>query len=153
VVFNQRGEALKHKSQGQDEAEHDDVLEAIEQAGEGNPPAYADDLAAQLKPEQAEKGVCANFDDPFQGKGGPRLAGYRFFNPNKEESDSQGSLGANWGVVVEHNKDKVLKPVDQLRQFMYQNGLWMLIGAGALTGGVWVGLIWLLRREERLGHG
>jgi eukaryotic-like serine/threonine-protein kinase len=154
VVFNQRGEALKHRSQGRDEAEHDDVLEAIKQAGEGNPPAYADNLAAQLKPEQSEKGVCANFEDPFQGnKGGTQLAGYRFFNPNKEESDSLGSLGANWGVIVEHNKDKVLAPVEGLSHFMVRGGFWMLVAAGALTGAVWVGLIWLLRREERLGHG
>jgi hypothetical protein len=154
VVFNQRGEALKHKRAGQDDVEHDDVVAAIKQAGDGNPPAYPKELAAQLNPEGPAKGVCASFDDPFQGdKGGRRLAGYKFFNPNNEEQDSQGLLGAKWGVIVEHNKDEVLAPVDHLSQFMYHRGLWMLVGAGALTAGVWVGLIWLLRREERLGHG
>jgi eukaryotic-like serine/threonine-protein kinase len=154
VVFNQRGQALKHKSHGQDDMEQDDVVAAIKQAGDGNPPAYAAELAAQLHPDKADRGVCGAFDDPFQGdKGGRRLAGYKFFNPNKDEQDSQGPLGAKWCVIVEHRKDEVLAPVDQLSQFMYHNGLWMLVGAGALTGAVWVGLIWLLRREERLGHG
>jgi hypothetical protein len=153
VVFNQRGEALKHKSRGPDGVEQDDVVAFVKQAGDGNPHAYPDELAAQLKPEGAEMGVCEAFDDPFQGdKGGRRLAGYKFFIPNNED-DSKGPLGAKWGVIVEHDKGKVLAPVDQLSQFMYHRGLWMLVGAGVLTAGVWVGLIWLLRRDERLGHG
>jgi hypothetical protein len=32
-------------------------------------------------------------------------------------------------------------------------GICTLIGAAVFTAGVWFGLIWLLRREERLGHG
>ena len=154
IVFNQRGQALKHKSHGQDNAEHDDVIEAIKLAGDGNPPAYAESLAEQLKPEQGDKGVCDAFDDPFQGDtGGRRLAGYRFFTPNKEEADNKGPLGARWGVVVEHNKDEALTPVEGLGRTMARGGFWMLVAAAVMTAGVWAGLIWLLRREERLGHG
>jgi eukaryotic-like serine/threonine-protein kinase len=153
VVFNQRGQALKHMSHGTDDIEHDDVTAAVKQAGDGNPPAFPDELAAQLKPG-TEQDVCDSFNDPFQGdQGGQRLAGYKFFNPNDDELDSHGLLGTQWGVIVEHKKDEVLAPVGNLRQFMVRDGLWMLVAAGALTGGVWVGLIWLLRREERLGHG
>jgi hypothetical protein len=154
VVFNQRGQALKHKSHGQGGVEQDDVVLAVKRAGDGNPPAYAEALAAQLNPEGAAKGTCEAFDDPFQGdKGGRRLAGYKFFNPNDKEVDSGGPLGTRWGVIVEHNKEQVLAPVGNLGKFMFRDGLWMLVAAGVLTGGVWVGLIWLLRREERLGHG
>jgi len=100
---------------------------------------------------------CESFDDPFQtdqkDEGGHRLAGYKFFNPNDAELDADGPLGAQWGVIVEHKKEEVLAPVGDLGQFMVRDGLWMLIAAGALSGGVWAGLIWLLRREERLGHG
>jgi hypothetical protein len=151
VVFNQRGQALKHQTNRQD-----DVEANVETAGDGNPPAHAGELADRLKPDPRPN-ECESFDDPFQinkkDEGGRRLAGYKFFNPNEEELDSAGPLGTRWGVIVEHNKDEVLKPVGNLRQFMVRDGLWLLVGAGALTGAVWVGLIWLLRRDERLGHG
>jgi hypothetical protein len=151
VVFNQRGQALKHQTDGQD-----DVEAAALAAGDGNPPSQASELVNRLKPDP-RPGECESFDDPFQinqkDEGGRRLAGYKFFNPNDEELDANGPLGAQWGVIVEHKKDAVLAPVGNLRQFMLRDGMWMLFAAGALTGGVWLGLIWLLRREERLGHG
>ena len=150
-MFNQRGQALKHQTDGQD-----DVEATVEEAGDGNPPSRASELADRLKPDPRPD-ESESFDDPFQtnqkDEGGRRLAGYKFFNPNDADLDNKGPLGAKWGVIVEHKKDAVLAPVGNLRQFMLRDGLWMLIAAGALTGGVWAGLIWLLRREERLGHG
>jgi hypothetical protein len=151
LVFNQRGQALKHGVNNQD-----DVQEMVELAGDDNPPGYAKELAKGLKPIPKEN-ECQSFDDPFQkgrqDSGGVRLAGYKFFNPNDKEPDGDGPLGKQWAVVVEHQKDKALEPVENLRLFMVRDGLLLLIMAGALTGAVWLGLIWLLRREERLGHG
>ena len=98
VVFNQRGEALKHQSQGQDGADQNDVVAAIKRAGDGNPPAFAKELAAQLQPDKGDQGVCATFDDPFQAdKGGQRLAGYQFFVPNADGLDNKGPLGGEVG--------------------------------------------------------
>ncbi len=135
VVFNQRGQALKHTSHDHLNAEQDDVVAVVKEAGDENPPAYASELAAQLNPDKSDRGVCNAFDDPYQGdKGGRRLAGYKFFSPNNEEPESRGPLGVKWGVVVEHNKGEVLAPVDQLSRFMYHNGLWMLVGAEAPQG-------------------
>jgi eukaryotic-like serine/threonine-protein kinase len=151
VVFNQRGQALKHQTEDQD-----DVEAAVLKAGDGNPPSHASELVDRLRPDPRPD-ECDSFDDPFQinqkDEGGRRLAGYKFFNPNNEEPEANRFLGTQWGVIVEHKKDKVLAPVGNLGAFMLRYGLWMLIAAGALTGAVWVGLIWLLRREERLGHG
>jgi len=151
VIFNQRGQALKHQTSG-----HDDVEAVIEKAGDSNPPYLDRELVDRLKPNPLPN-ECESFDDPFQtdqkDEGGHRLAGYKFFNPNDAELDADGPLGAQWGVIVEHKKEEVLAPVGDLGQFMVRDGLWMLIAAGALSGGVWAGLIWLLRREERLGHG
>jgi hypothetical protein len=149
VVFNQRGQTMKHQTSGADDIE----AAVMESEGDANPPAHAEELASQLIPG-SDLDVCDSFIDPFQkGEGSQRIAGYKFFNPNDEELDSHGPLGTRWGVIVEHNKDEVMKPVSELHQFMISDGLWMLVAAGVLTGAVWAGLIWLLRREERLGHG
>src|ERR1019366_6398456 len=115
VVFNQRGQAVMHRTKGQDK-ESDDVIAAVKQAGDdANPPARADVLAEQLNPMEWKN---YDFDDPFQSnKGRKFLAAYKFFNPNDEEVDGDVHLGKLWGVIVEHDKNEVLKPVNDLRGF------------------------------------
>ncbi len=156
AVFNQRGQAIKHRSEDANGRERDDVEDGVKAVDESDPlPAYPDKLAEQLKPDpdMPEMGQNNSFNDPFQReRTEPRLAGYKFFVPNEAEIDGDGPLGKKWCVVVEH-RNAVLAPVNELNRSMQLYGLWMLVGAGALTGAIWVGLIWLLRREERLGHG
>jgi len=147
VIFNQRGQALRHETGGQD-----DVEGTVREHEDGDPPARAVELDRQL-PNRAARDVNDSFHDPFQEDGRERLIGYKFFNPNDEELDAGGPLGTQWGVIVEHRKDKVLAPVGNLLQFMVYKGVWILIAAGLLAVGIRMGLSWLLRREERLSHG
>ena len=69
VVFNQRGQALQHKSRDQNDEEHDDVVATVKQAGDGNPPAYAEELAAQLRAaDAAETQRVRSLRRPFPGR-------------------------------------------------------------------------------------
>ena len=75
------------------------------------------------------------------------------FDPNPSEAKESGHLAGYWGVVVEQNRDRILAPVERLRQRVFFAGTMVLVVAVVLTGGVWWFLIRLLRRQERLGNG
>ena len=81
IVFNQRGEAMKHQSQGQHGADQNDVETVVKQAGDGNPPPTPG-IGEAAETGRRRTGLCNNFDDPFQAdKGGSRLAGLYIFRP------------------------------------------------------------------------
>ncbi len=144
VVFTDRGQPLRHKGgSGADDA-----------PPEAFPPEYAEQLARQLMtPDKGKTDSLQSFDDPFPGGEQGQLAGYVLFDPNPSEAKESGHLAGNWGVVVEQNRDRILAPVEKLRQRVFFAGTMVLIVAVVLTGGVWWFLIRLLRRQERLGNG
>jgi hypothetical protein len=58
-----------------------------------------------------------------------------------------------WGVVVQHERQEVLKPVSRLRTWMESWGIVIFATMSLATTGLWGGLIWTLRKEERPEHG
>lgn len=54
-----------------------------------------------------------------------------------------------WGVIVEHDREVALRPVQDLRSWMQFFGTLALSGLFLLTVGFWSWLIWTLRGQER----
>ena len=59
---------------------------------------------------------------------------------------------AGWGVVVQHDREKGLEPVEALRSGFTVVGLSFLTVVGGLTSLLWAWLVWKLRREEVAAH-
>jgi len=57
-----------------------------------------------------------------------------------------------WGVLVQHEYDKVKAPITELRSEVVSWSLVMLAAAIVLLLGLGAGLLWLLRREEATAH-
>ena len=142
IVFNDHGQPLRHNSGATADAPAPEVVS----------PDCAARLAAQLTTRDKPDAVDS-FNDPFPGGKTGQLAGYSLFDPNPSEPNRDGPLAGRWGVIVEQDRDEVLAPVARLRERLSFAGVSILVVAGVLTGGVWWCLIWLLRRQERLGHG
>ena len=86
------------------------------------------------------------YDDPVDGK--TYLVGYA---PVVVSDD--GPARADWGAVVQREHARVVKPMDDLKSQMIAYGVTLLVTAGLLLAGLWGGLFWTLRREERGAHG
>ena len=143
VVFNDHGQPLMHKGGA------DDAPPSV-----SGSPKYADELAAQLnmrdkgKPEPA---AVESFNDPFPGGKQGQLAGYELFDPNPEGAKGDGPLAGCWGVVVEQDKEAVLRPVSELSQSMFNATLYStLFEAVILSLSILICFRWLMRRMERL---
>ena len=54
---------------------------------------------------------------------------------------------------IEHELAAALAPVTELQNRLRRVGLWCLAIMALMIGGMWSGLIWTLRREERSAHG
>jgi hypothetical protein len=80
------------------------------------------------------------FTDPVDGH--QYLAGYAPIDLGDQR----------WGVIVQHDYDKVTRPVADLRNQMVRWGLSMLAASVFLLGSVGASLVWLLRREEKTAH-
>lgn len=101
---------------------------------------------------------CALYDQVLNDKAPASQDGYTVFT---DPVDHQRYLagyapidlgGQHWGVLVQHEYDKVSKPVADLRAQMIRWGLMMLASSVVLLGGLGAGLLWLLRREEKTAH-
>lgn len=86
--------------------------------------------------------MYGDFDDPVNGR--KYLAASAPFQPIPEQT---------WIVVVEHELAAALAPVTELQTRLRRVGLWCLAIMALMIGGMWSGLIWTLRREERSAHG
>jgi hypothetical protein len=140
VVFNERGQFLMHGDRN--------VLESVKTYHD-DAPRY-DTLAAALPKGENTR---TSFEDPIDQQ--QYYIGYKTFDPysDAEVGDDEPGADGRWGVVVQHAQDDVLKPIKALYWQLAVVGVCTLIGAAVFTAGVWACLIWLLRREERLGHG
>jgi hypothetical protein len=129
VVADDRGHCLCHQE-----------TQAIRPApGRNLDRPFAASPLAKDKP-----GHVADHRDPVTGR--TYLAGYAPFRPYPDRDDP-------WLVLVQHDPEAVLGPVTDLQHRMRVIGRWALAIMTALIGGLWGGLIWTLRREERLAHG
>ncbi len=139
TIFNERGHCLMHG--------YDNVLKDIKDIHD-NPPVYHG-LDSKLV---GAKTTIRNYIDPVDQD--TYLAGYKTFDPynDAEVGDDEPGAAGRWSVLVQHDKDDVLKPVNALYGQLIVVGVCILFGAGVFTAGVWFGLIWLVRRQERLRH-
>jgi hypothetical protein len=58
-----------------------------------------------------------------------------------------------WAILILNEPSAVLAPVTELQQRLHRVGIWCLSIMAVMIGGMFGGLIWMLRREERLAHG
>jgi hypothetical protein len=88
--------------------------------------------------------LLPDFTDPVTG--GTYFAASAPFQPLKHRNKA-------WLVLVQHDPAAALAPVTELQQKLRRVGIWSLAIMTLTVGGLWGGLIWTLRREERLAHG
>lgn len=129
VVVDGRGHCLAHPE-----------AEAVQPQMGRNPEAY---YPAALV-GHLEAGTSSAWSDPILN-GKPHLAGYAPARP--------AGAGAQWLVIIQHDPDVALQAVGALQVRLRYIG-WATLGIMALlVGGLWGGLVWTLRRGERLAHG
>jgi hypothetical protein len=58
-----------------------------------------------------------------------------------------------WAALVQHERDAALLPVENLKRQLIFVGLVLLVGVPLLLGGLWILLLWALRRKERIAQG
>ena len=104
----------------------------------GNPDPLAGPLFEDLV-DRHQEGSLADHVDPLTGE--VYLAAY---TPVKT---------CGWGVVVQHERKAALQPVTHLRSWMSGWGMIILVTMSLVMTGLWGGLIWTLREEERPNHG
>jgi len=129
VVVNDRGHCLTHRDAA--------LIELT--PGRAPAPRYDPEWVRALR-----VGSSDAFPDPVTGR--PQLAGFAVARPSPQ-------AGQQWAVLIEHDPDAVVRPVDELRGRMVAIGLAILAIMALLIGGLWGWLVWTLRREERLAHG
>jgi hypothetical protein len=139
VIFNDQSQLLMHG---------DDPVLADLKNYRDHPHVYEGLAAAVADAKNNRK----SYEDPFDHR--HYYVGYKQFDPYGEakDVDDEPDAAGRWGIVVEHERDEVLKPVEALNSQITTIGAMTLIVAVAFTGSLWWGLIWLLRRQERLGH-
>jgi hypothetical protein len=112
--------------------------------GKPHPPPRLGERPRRLIPPEEDAalfpvpgGTLAHFRDPLDGQ--EQLAGYaRVSDPR-----------VGWVVVVQHDREKVLGPIDGLRGRLGWIS-WQSFGVMALlVAGLWGWLLWMLRRLER----
>jgi hypothetical protein len=107
------------------------------------PHAYRDVALYEALIGGRKSGSDTSHVDPLDGR--TYVAG---FAPvvSKECPDS------GWGVVVQHDREVGLAPVEELRHSFTVSGLSALALTGTLISGLWAWLVWNLRREEAAAH-
>lgn len=129
VIVNELGQCLAHRD-----------VASIEPKPDRMPPGFF----AESGLGTARRGTSARFFDPVAKE--EFLASWASFEPIKGRD-------LKWTVLIEHERASALAPVTELQQRLRRVGLWCLAIMALMIGGLWGGLIWTLRREERLAHG
>jgi eukaryotic-like serine/threonine-protein kinase len=88
------------------------------------------------------------FRDPIDNQ--EYLAGYVAIG--FEEPVSKRQLNERWGLLVQVKQAKVTEPAKAAKENMIRWGLIMLTVAILMLVAMWLGLLWMLRREERFAH-
>jgi eukaryotic-like serine/threonine-protein kinase len=129
VIVNGLGQVLCHQRSS----------DVRPKPGESAKPFYADSPIPRERPD-----VLPDFVDPVTGVA--YLAAGAPFRPLPERDD-------RWAVLILNEPATVLAPVTELQQRLHRVGIWCLSIMAVMIGGMFGGLIWTLRREERLAHG
>ena len=130
VVVNDLGQCLCHK-------DADRVRPKVNEIA----PAYYADAAIP----RDRRSALADFRDPVAG--GTYLAAAAPFRPIHSRPEIV------WLAMIEHDPAIALAPVTELQGRLWRVGLSCLAIMALVIGGMWSGLLWALRREERLAHG
>jgi hypothetical protein len=131
---------------------HESAKDNLPELG-ANPKTYRDSNLYRAVFDKAKTrpatGGADDFTDPVDKE--KYLVGYvpiEFKDPTAKVN-----LRKRWGVLVQVNHAKVIEPAVTLKNEMVHWGGMMLGVALLLVLALWLGLVWLLRREERLAHG
>lgn len=129
VIINELGQCLAHGD-----------IDSVEPKPDKMPPRFFADAPLGT----GQRGTSAEFIDPVTRQ--VSLAAWASFQPIKGRD-------LKWTVMIEHDPEVALAPVNDLQQRLRRVGLCCLAIMALMIGGLWGGLIWTLRREERLAHG
>jgi serine/threonine protein kinase len=142
VMINEDTHVLEHRSKQIDWGKNSKT-----------PKKYGDDCPlyweiVQGTSSEIRKGGAARFRDPLLHE--DYLAG--FVRIEFKEPQSSQILDQKWGLLVQVKYDSVMQPANSLKNDMVRWGATMLAVALCIIVAMWLGLLWLLRREERLAH-
>jgi serine/threonine protein kinase len=133
VLLDQRLYCLRHNDQKS-------ILGAIDRKVRQQPQKLGFTQVAE-QVDQSPAGRIDGYIDPVDHK--PYLAGYA------RTTD----LDIGWIAVVQHDREKSLQPIADLRSGLIHYGLVLLIVAGLITSALWGWLFWTLRRTENIAYG
>jgi hypothetical protein len=125
VLVDRRGYCLRHERESQ-----------IRPAAGQDPPRWDCPI---FREAVRQEGSTDSYVDPVDGR--TYLAGYA---PLPE-------LG--WGALVQQERGPALAPTAELRRQMFLLGAVLLVGVCVVVSGLWVWLLWVLRRRDRLVQG
>jgi hypothetical protein len=131
VLVDDRFHLLEHKHSGHWGVSHKDCL------------LYQEIFAASAKQQ-----VCPR-RDPMDNE--EYLVGYELLEFKDRDNDV--AVDQRWAVLVQVKHDKVIEPAVSLRNEMLRWGAVMLAVALLVILTLWIGLVWLLRREEHRAYG
>jgi hypothetical protein len=98
--------------------------------------------------ERGPAGQLDDYRDPVDGR--HYLAG---FARMQKKADIGWDEDVDWVVLVQHRRDAVVKPIEQLRDKLIGIGWKLALLAGLLTTALWAWLFWSLRRTEHIAYG
>ncbi len=85
-------------------------------------------------------GTIASYSDPVDGRS--YLVGYAHMDER-----------IGWLALVQHDRQRVVAPIEKLRDQLGWIGLLTFLGVTGLISGLWAWLFWMLRRAEQVGEG
>ncbi len=130
VILNERGQYLSHQARADIKPKHG-----------GRPRTAPNELREQLL-LAPEPGILRNpFSDPINDR-----TYHASYAPLKNRD-------IGWVVLIQQEEAAAAKPIEELNRSMLTIGLIAVAMMGILIPALWGWLIWMLRREEGIGHG
>jgi serine/threonine protein kinase len=110
----------------------------------GHVPTREEGARQVLSPQRRQRqfprpeGTIESYTDPVDGRS--YLVGYARMD----------RIG--WLALVEHDRERVIAPIEKLRSQLGWIGLSTILLVAGLISGVWAWLFWMLRRAEQVGE-
>jgi hypothetical protein len=136
VLLDNRRYCVLHQQEGK-----------IEPRAGGTPPRF-DFGQVEAGLAKGPAGRIDDYRDPIDGQ--HYLAG---FARMQKKEDIGWVEDVDWVVLVQHRRDAVVQPIEQLRDKLIGIGWKLSLVAGLLTTALWAWLFWSLRRTEHIAYG
>jgi serine/threonine protein kinase len=136
VLLDNRRYCVLHQQEGK-----------IEPRAGGLPPRF-DFGQVEAGLARGQAGRLDDYLDPVDGQ--RYLAG---FARMQRKEDIGWVEDVDWVVLVQHRRDAVVQPIEELRHKLIGIGWKLSLAAALLTTALWAWLFWSLRRTEHIAYG